>query len=94
MTRVTGTEQANFNYLELYAISKNLSEEILLEEFMLSRGVYYAAISEEYIQSKKQLKKKVILTKIFYAIVFGILPVIPVFAYFEYINLIYWFFSF
>jgi hypothetical protein len=88
MKQVTGSDVETLKNLKLYAISKKLSEEILLEEFVQSRGAYYSAISEEYVQSKKQLKKKVIFTKLFYALVFGILPVIPVFAYFEFINLV------
>ena len=88
MKQVMGSDGGSLNNLKLYAISKRLSDEILLEEFVQSRGAYYTAISEDYVKSKKQLKKKVIYTKIFYAIVFGILPVIPVFAYFEFIRLV------
>ena len=52
---------------------------------MHSRGVYYSSLSENYIKSKRSLKRKVLVTKIFYAVIFGILPIIPLFVYFEYI---------
>ena len=73
---------------DLYLIAKDFSTEILLEEFIQSRGAYYSAVSENFVKSKNQMKKKVILTKLFYAVMFGILPIIPVFGYFEYIRLL------
>lgn len=88
MEQVPGTQGDTLNTSQLYIIARKLSDEILLEEFVQSRGADYSNISEEYIKSKKQLKKKVIFTKLFYAIIFGILPVIPVFTYFEFINLV------
>ena len=68
------------NFLELYELSKNLSLEFLLEDFLHSRGVYYSSLSENYIKSKGGLKRQVIVTKLFYAIIFGILPIIPLFV--------------
>ena len=76
------------DFLELYNLSKNLSLEFMLEDFLHSRGVYYSSLSENYIKSKGGLKKQVLITKLFYAIIFGILPIIPLFVYFEYIEII------
>ena len=82
------SEKSTYNLLGLYLISKNLSQEILMDEHLQSRGIYYSAISENYAEKKTQFKRKVILTKIFYAIIFGVLPVIPILAYFEYIRIL------
>ena len=80
--------KSSFNLIELYVISKNLSHEILLDEYLHSRGIYHSIQSEKYLMSKNQFKRKIIFTKSFYAIIFGLLPIIPIFAYFEYINVI------
>ena len=82
------SKKSSYNLSELYLISKNLSEEILMEEHLQSRGIYYSALSENYFKKKSQFKRKVFLTKIFYAIIFGVLPVIPILAYIEYINIL------
>ena len=82
------SEKSSYNLFELYLISKNLSQEILMDEHLQSRGIYHSVLSESYAEKKTQFKRKVILTKIFYAIIFGVLPVIPVLAYFEYLNIL------
>jgi hypothetical protein len=82
------TNGKSLDVMELYLLSKNLSLEFLLEDFLHSRGVYYSSLSENYIKSKGRLKRKVIITKLFYAVIFGILPIIPLFVYFDYIEFI------
>ena len=82
LKNATGTTS---NFLELYHLSKKLSLEFLLEDFLHSRGVYYSSLSENYLKTKGSLRRQVIITKVFYAIIFGILPIIPLFVYFEYI---------
>ena len=81
-------QKSSFDLIELYLISKNLSHEIIMEEYLQSRGANYSVLSENYAKSKKQFKIKAIITKLFYALIFGVLPIIPLFAYFEYINII------
>lgn len=81
-------QKSSFNLIELYLISKNLSYEIVMEEYLQSRGAYYSILSENYTKSKKRFRIKTIATKLFYALIFGVLPIIPLFAYFEFINII------
>ncbi|MFW9950114.1 MAG: hypothetical protein ACFFKA_08315 [Candidatus Thorarchaeota archaeon] len=88
MKNLKRNESNFFNLLELYVISKNLSNEILLDEYIQSRGTYYSYLSEHYAQTKRRVKIKLLLTKLFYSVVFGILPIIPLFAYFEFMNLL------
>ena len=78
----------SFNLIESYSISKDLSHEILLDEYFQSRGIHHSSLSEQFFKSKNQFARKIIFTKIFYAIIFGLLPIIPIFAYYEYINIL------
>ncbi len=87
MKNITSKKSA-FNLIELYSISKSLSHEILLDEYLQSRGIYYSILSEKYLQNNNQLKRKIIFTKLFYALIFGILPIIPIFGYLEYSDVI------
>ena len=86
--KLTTSKKSSFDLFKLYLISKSLSYEILLDEYLQSRGVYYSILSEKYLKNKNQLKRKILFTKLFYALIFGILPIIPIFAYFEYNDII------
>ena len=74
--------------LSPYCLAKYASRELLVEELVLSKGGSKTYYLEKYIQHPFRLKLKVIFTKLFFAIIFGIIPVLPLLTYFEIVNLI------
>ncbi len=71
-----------------FYLAKYASRELLVEELVLSKGGTKSYYLEKYIHHPFRLKLKVIFTKLFFAITFGIIPVLPLLTYFEIINLI------
>ena len=71
-----------------YYLAKYVSRELIIEELVLSKGGTKSYYLEKYVHHPFRLKLKVISTKLFFAINFGILPVLPLLTYFEIINLI------
>ncbi|MFX1391082.1 MAG: hypothetical protein ACFE9Z_13540 [Promethearchaeota archaeon] len=67
----------------LLTLAKSINQEILIEELFHSKGIKEENILSKYRRKKRIIKIKILFTKIFYSIIFGILPVIPLFTYFE-----------
>ncbi len=74
--------------LTSFSLAKYASKELLVEELVLSKGGAKSYYLEKYIRHPFRLKFKVILTKLFFAITFGIIPVLPLLTYFEIVRLI------
>jgi hypothetical protein len=73
--------------LSLYYLAKYTSKELLIEELVLTKGGNKSYFLNKYNNNPFRFKLKVVLTKLFYAIIFGVMPVIPLLTYFELINL-------
>lgn len=73
--------------LPLYYLTKYTSKEILIEELVLTKGGNKSYFLNKYNNHPFRFKLKVILSKLFYAMIFGVLPVIPLLTYLELINL-------
>ena len=69
--------------LSLYYLAKFTSKELLIEELVLSKGGNKSYFLNKYNNHPFRFKFKVVLTKLFYAIIFGIIPVIPLLSYLE-----------
>ena len=74
--------------LKPYFLAKYASKELLVEELVLSKGGAKSYYLEKYIHHPFRLKLKVIFTKLFFAITFGVIPVLPLLTYFEIVRLI------
>lgn len=69
--------------LNLFSLAKYTNKELLLESLLQSKGIYITGILERYKSKEQSLKIKIIATKIIYAVVFGILPIMPLLTYFQ-----------
>ncbi|MBA7609653.1 hypothetical protein ES703_16844 [subsurface metagenome] len=69
--------------LSLYYLAKFTSKELLIEELVLTKGGNKSYFLNKYNNHPFRFKLKVVLTKLFYAIIFGIIPVIPLLSYLE-----------
>ncbi|MFW9827110.1 MAG: type II CAAX prenyl endopeptidase Rce1 family protein [Candidatus Thorarchaeota archaeon] len=67
----------------LLILAKYINQEILIDELFRAKDLTQDTILSKYRKKKRIIKIKIIITKIFYSIIFGILPVIPLFTYFE-----------
>ena len=74
--------------LTSYSLAKYTSRELLVEELVLSKGGAKSYYLEKYIHHPFRIKLKVIFTKLFFAITFGIIPVLPLLTYYEIVRLI------
>ncbi|MFX0105485.1 MAG: hypothetical protein ACFE75_08340 [Candidatus Hodarchaeota archaeon] len=74
--------------LSLFILSKIASDEILIEEQLQQLKSTRFRYFKRYSSSKESLKRKFILSKIFGAFIFGILPIIPLLTYFEVLDFI------
>ncbi|MFX0043600.1 MAG: hypothetical protein ACFE8L_11875, partial [Candidatus Hodarchaeota archaeon] len=72
--------------LSLFFLSKLTTREILVEEQLDYLGEFRFRSFKIYKSNQISLKRKIILGKIFGAIIFGILPIIPLLTYFEVLN--------
>ncbi len=69
--------------LNLIKIAKSVNQEIFVEELLRANT---ENLLKKYNKKKNLLKAKILITKIFYSVFFGILPAIPLMTYFEMIN--------
>jgi membrane protease YdiL (CAAX protease family) len=67
----------------LLTLAKYINQELLIDELFWAKDLTQDTILSKYRKKKRIIKIKIIITKIFYSIIFGILPVIPLFTYFE-----------
>jgi hypothetical protein len=71
------------NRFSLLIIAKYINQEILTDELLHSRSLREDDLLLKFKEKKKRVRIKIIFTKLYYAIIFGILPVIPLIAYFD-----------
>ena len=69
--------------IKLFSLAKYTHKELLLETSLQSKGIYLSGILEKYKSKERTLKIKAILSKIIYAFIFGILPLMPLLIYFQ-----------
>ncbi|MFX0105037.1 MAG: hypothetical protein ACFE75_06070 [Candidatus Hodarchaeota archaeon] len=74
--------------LKLFSLAKITTHEIIIEEQLENLGVVRYRYFKRYLVSQKSFTRKIVLTKIASAVIFGILPVIPLFAYFQVLDFI------
>jgi len=70
----------------LYTIAKFTNRELLLESLLQSKGTFQSSFLEKYKKTQRNFRLKVVVTKLLYSIIFGILPIILVFTYLEIIE--------
>ena len=69
--------------LNIFSLAKYTNKELLLETSLQSKGIYLSGILESYQGKERTLKIKAIVSKIIYAFIFGILPIMPLLTYFQ-----------
>ncbi|UCD01849.1 MAG: hypothetical protein JSV23_02185, partial [Promethearchaeota archaeon] len=74
--------------LSIFALSKITTYEILIEEQLERLESVRFRYYKRYLSSQESLKKRFIISKIIGAIIFGILPIIPLLTYFEFLDFI------
>ncbi|MBY9019909.1 MAG: hypothetical protein KGD67_02545 [Candidatus Lokiarchaeota archaeon] len=74
--------------LSTYYFAKFSSRELLLEELVFMKGGNKLFFLERYENKPFRFKVKVVLTKLFLAIIFGVIPVLPYLTYLEIVNLL------
>jgi len=67
----------------LLILAKYVNREILIEDLFRVKGSAAESLLLKYSKKKKLLKLKTIVTKLFYSVIFGILPIIPLLSYSE-----------
>ncbi|MHA2269485.1 MAG: hypothetical protein ACXAB8_16940 [Promethearchaeota archaeon] len=72
--------------LSLLSLVKYTKNELLLESMLQAKGEHRYRILERYNKKGRSLKLKVLITKIIYAVIFGILPIMPLLTYFQIIE--------
>jgi hypothetical protein len=70
------------NKQTIYSIAKSVSYELLIEELLQANEQLVTRVLEKFIKRKHSIRLKVISLKIFNSIIFGILPIFPLLAYF------------
>ncbi len=76
------------NEPSLFSLSKLTTNEILVEEQLEQLESVRFQYFKRYLSSQESLKRRFLLSKIFGAIIFGILPIIPLLTYFEVLSFI------
>ncbi|NVM17201.1 MAG: hypothetical protein HWN80_05750 [Candidatus Lokiarchaeota archaeon] len=76
------------NSLSIYYFAKFSSRELLLEELVFMKGGNKLYFLERYENNPFRFKVKVVLTKLFLAIIFGVIPVLPYLTYLEIVKLL------
>lgn len=66
----------------LFTLAKYINQEFLIEELLRVKELAADTYFSKYANKKRVFKIKVLVTKIFYSIIFGILPVVPLMTYF------------
>jgi len=69
--------------MSIYSIAKMINYELLIEEQLQVQSTSSSKIIEKYSKNKISLKFKVISLKLFNAIIFAVLPIFPLIAYFN-----------
>jgi len=72
--------------LPLYSMAKFITREVMLEEQFHFSDTFRTRLFENYKKSQKFLRNKIITTKISGALIFGILPIIPLITYLKIIQ--------
>jgi len=72
--------------LPLYSMAKFITREVMLEEQFHFSDAFRTRLFENYKKSQKFLRNKIITTKISGALIFGILPIIPLITYLKVIQ--------
>ncbi|KKM77007.1 hypothetical protein LCGC14_1374430 [marine sediment metagenome] len=78
----------NDKKLSLFSLSKLTTYEILIEEQIEQLGTVRFQYFKRYLSSQNSLKRRFIISKISGAVIFGILPLIPLLTYFQILNFI------
>ena len=71
------------NRSTLLSLAKYVNREILIEDLFRVKGSAAELLLIKYSKKKRRLKLKTIATKLFYSVIFGILPIIPLLSYSE-----------
>ena len=69
--------------LKLYSIAKFITREVLIQEQIHYSDIFHERLFENYKKGQKFIRNKIIMTKVFGAIIFGVLPIIPLITYLE-----------
>ena len=69
--------------LSLYTLAKYANRELLLEALLQSKGTYQTLFIERFKKNQRSFKIKIIVTKILYSVIFGILPILLIETYLE-----------
>lgn len=72
--------------LKLYSIAKFITREVIIQEQIHYSDLFRERLFENYKKGRKFIRNKIIMTKIFGAIIFGILPIIPLITYLQIIQ--------
>ena len=72
--------------LTLYSMAKFVTREVILLEQIHYSDAFQTRLLENYKKSQKFLRNKIITTKISSAIIFGVLPIIPLLTYLKIIQ--------
>ncbi len=67
----------------LLILAKYVNREILIEDLFRVKGSSVDSLLIKYSKKKKLLKLRTVATKLFFSVIFGILPLIPLMTYFE-----------
>ena len=72
--------------ITLYYMAKFITHEVILEEQIHYSDAFRTRLFENIKKSKKFLRNKILTTKISSAIIFGVLPIIPLITYLKIIQ--------
>ena len=78
----------NDKELSLVSLSKITTHEILIDEQIGQLGTVRFRYFKRFLANHASLKRRFILSKIFGAIIFGVLPILPLLTYFEVLDFI------
>ena len=69
--------------LSIYAISKRVCHEVLIEGQIASSGAHQARLIEKFKKNTNYIKHQFLALKFVFAFLFAFLPIVPLFTYFE-----------
>ncbi|MFX0176031.1 MAG: type II CAAX prenyl endopeptidase Rce1 family protein [Candidatus Hodarchaeota archaeon] len=72
--------------LKLFSLAKIITREILIQEEIQYSDLYRSKFFENIKKSQRFIRNKILATKIFGAIIFGVLPIIPLVTYLQIIH--------
>jgi predicted permease len=76
------------NNRSIYYFAKFSSRELLLEDLVFTRGGNTLYYLERYERNPKRFKVKVVFTKLFLVVIFGVIPILPYSTYLEIVELL------